>query len=440
MTSLSTLLSGRRDEEPVFRCSRSVTSAAELLRRARDLQNTTFAPLANRVATLRCCDIENYLQSLVALDGWAAAVLLVEDSIDMALLEEFETQLSCSHRVTATKDDCIIECLGVKCKQTQACTRWVIPTSGTTGKPKLIAHTLQSLTRSVKPPTDRLRRIRWGLIYDPTRFAGIQVMLQAIAGDSTLLAPNTGIPFDETVSFLADHGCNALSATPSLWRKLAYSGALSKLDLDIVTLGGEASDQKILDRLKAEFPKATIRHIYASTEAGVGFSVADCKAGFPIDYLHAPPPGVELSVRDDGMLLLRTAGYEQRLNEGDQSMDDQGWVVTGDLLEIQGDRCYFQGRANGAINVGGNKVQPATVERVIADIPGVMAVRVFGKSSPIVGSLVMADVVAEQGYDEKELKRRITEQCRKQLNPYETPAILSFRQDLELTTAGKIAR
>src|SRR4029434_9911963 len=114
------------------------------------------------------------------------------------------------------------------------------------------------------------------------------------------------------VELLARLGCTALSATPSFWRKLAFGGLLDRLSLRTVTLGGEAADQLILDLLASRFPKAAIRHIYASTEAGVGFSVSDRIAGFPATFLHQPPPGVELRVRQaDGMLLLKPARVEQ---------------------------------------------------------------------------------------------------------------------------------
>ena len=51
------------------------------------------------------------------------------------------------------------------------------------------------------------------------------------------------------------------------------------------TLGGEIVDDRILSAITALFPKARIVHIYASTEAGVGFSVSDNRSGFPLNYL-----------------------------------------------------------------------------------------------------------------------------------------------------------
>ena len=66
-------------------------------------------------------------------------------------------------------------------------TRWILTTSGTTGKPKLVSHTLSSLTRTTKIDPIRGINIRWGMLYDYTRFAGLQVLLQSIISGSTLI-------------------------------------------------------------------------------------------------------------------------------------------------------------------------------------------------------------------------------------------------------------
>ncbi len=83
------------------------------------------------------------------------------------------------------------------------------------------------------------------------------------------------------------------------------------------------------------------------------------------------------------------------------------WLPTGDLIERVGDRCFFAGRRNDVINVGGNKVQPVRVEKVIQAIPGVRDVRVFSRSSSLVGQMVACEFVPEPGFDTEEVKRAI---------------------------------
>ena len=80
-----------------------------------------------------------------------------------------------------------------------------------------------------------------------------------------------------------------------------------------------------------------------------------------------------------------------------QSRMREGFVDTGDALELRGDRYYFVGRRDGIINVGGLKVHPEEVEAVINRHPRVRMSLVRTRKNPITGALVVADVVLNTG-------------------------------------------
>lgn len=440
MNCLLDLLEQTDGDLPVLFSSSRISTASELtgvVRRARD---GDFAPLAGQSVSVRCLDTATYVEALVILDGWAARILLLDATSDEERLASFEEKVGVAWRVVAGVGGFHLDPVGLP-RSDVGSTHWVIPTSGTTGAPKLIAHTFESLTRTLKKPTATSADLRWGLLYQPTRFAGLQVILQALGGGSGLIVSTDFSDLESAIALLARHGCNALSATPSLWRKIVMCGLLSTLDLRVVTLGGEASDQKILEILRKAFPCATIRQIYASTEAGVGFSVADCEVGFPASFIREPPPGVELKVREDGMLLLRPSVVRQQMVGGnDDLMDAEGWVESGDLVKATADRYIFLGRANGAINVGGQKVYPTSVEHVLEEVVGVYAARVFAKLNPILGSLVVAEIIAEPGFYPAVLRKRLIEHCNRRLERFQTPALFAFVDDFALTPTGKIKR
>jgi acyl-CoA synthetase (AMP-forming)/AMP-acid ligase II len=423
----------------LFSSSRILTAShlAATVRRTRD---GDFAPLAGQSVSVHCHDPAAYIEALAILDGWARQILLLGATSDEGCLASFEKKVDVAWRVVARKERFDVEPVGPTSRGVVS-TSWVIPTSGTTGVPKLISHTFQSLTRTLKKPTPTSHNLRWGLLYDLTRYAGLQVVLQAIGGGSSLIVSNDFLDLESSIALLAQHGCNALSATPSQWRKIAISGKLSTLDLRIVTLGGEAPDQKILNVLRQTFPRATIRHIYASTEVGVGFSVADCKVGFPVSFLQEPPFGIELKVREDGMLLLRPSGEaNQTVMGNDNLFDVEGWIESGDLVKAMGDRYVFLGRANSAINVGGRKVHPTSIEQVLGEVDGVRAARVFGKPNSVLGFLVAAEIIAEPGFDVAMLRECLIEHCKRRLDRFQTPALYAFVDDFALMPTGKIKR
>lgn len=441
MQSLLQILSDRESGSVVMIGSADSLSAKDLRKECEALRNGPLCMMKGKHITLCCHDTFIYLKMLIALDGWASRILLVDSILDDQTLERFEESLCIEWRIRSSV--CMLE-IEPKSRYTELrseATEWIIPTSGTTGEPKLIAHDCSSMTRSLKPANNKSTSLRWGLIYSPTRFAGIQVLLQALIGRSAIIIPVDPTDVKSAVPLLAHHKCNALSATPSLWRNLAFLGMLASLDLEIVTLGGETADQKILDTLKKHYPNATIRHIYASTEAGVGFSVADCMAGFPASFLDTPPTGVELKLDEDGMLLLRPAKATQRLiSATDSLIDEKGWIRSGDLVELRANRCHFLGRESGSINVGGHKVHPGHIEETLTEVPGVAAAKVYGKPNPVLGSLVVAEIVPEIDIDQANLRDRIITHCKSRLERYQTPALINFVKSFNLSTAGKVKR
>ena len=314
-------------------------------------------------------------------------------------------------------------------------TTWLLPTSGTTGTPKLIPHTFSTLTRSMT-----IRRIgddyTWGCLYSLRRFAGLQVFLQSWMCGTPLILNEEGADLHDVLSRFISLGCNALSATPSMWRKLAMHPLFDRLTLEQITLGGEIVDQPILDMLVKRFPGARITHIYASTEAGVGFSVRDGRAGFPAAYLLQPPQGVRMRIDEQGHLW-----FESRLVESLALGTESVWIDSGDVVETQADRVRFLGRANGSINVGGNKVMPEEIESVIKELPNVAFVRVRARKSAMLGSLVEAAITPMPGTElDATLKKQVTAHCRARLDGFKVPAFIVAAETIELTPSGKLSR
>src|ERR1700689_3748426 len=97
---------------------------------------------------------------------------------------------------------------------------------------------------------------------------------------------------------------------------------------------------------------------------------------------------------EDGTLRIRSqriaGGY---LRGGAGLSGEDGYVDTGDLVELQGGRYYFRGRKGGVINVGGLKVYPEEVESVLNADPRVRMSLVRARRNPIMGAVVVAEVV-----------------------------------------------
>jgi acyl-coenzyme A synthetase/AMP-(fatty) acid ligase len=319
-------------------------------------------------------------------------------------------------------------------------TEWVMLTSGTTGVPKMVAHTLAGLTASfaAKPPDPSMV---WATFYDIRRYGGLQIFLRAVLGGCSLVLSSAGEPVADHLARIAEQGVTHVLGTPTHWRRALMSPEIKKISPRYVRLSGEIADQAILDGLRAAFPQAGVSHAFASTEAGVAFEVSDGLAGFPAAYVEQVRDGVEMKV-EDGSLRIRSPRTASRYIGNDAPLADKdGFVDNGDMVERRGDRYVFTGRRGGIINIGGQKVHPEEIEAVINRHPQVRMSLVRGKRSPITGAVVVADVVLKSaGNNAEDVKGDILTLCRDALPRHKVPAAISIVPALDVAASGKLAR
>ena len=392
--------------------------------------------------------------SLIELDGIARRLTILPPDVDPVHIPALIAEAECDAAVIdeGTPEGCLDLAVCAVCSPRISAleqrppasvrTEWVLLTSGTTGVPKMVVHSVAGLAAAIKPPAES-GPVVWGTFYDIRRYGGLQIFLRAVLGGASLVLSSAGEPVADHLLRLGRHGVTHLSGTPSHWRRALMSPEIGKIAPRYVRLSGEIADQAILDHLRATFPHAGIGHAYASTEAGVGFAVNDGLAGFPAAFVEGSLGGVELKVVD-GSLCLRSPGVASRYLGARRAAltDDDGFVDTGDMVERRGDRYFFVGRKGGIINIGGLKVHPEEVEAVINRHPRVRMSLVRPKRSPVTGAIVIADVVLKSadGGGESEIKNEIFDLCRGALPRHKVPAAISFVPALAVAATGKLSR
>jgi acyl-coenzyme A synthetase/AMP-(fatty) acid ligase len=326
-------------------------------------------------------------------------------------------------------------------------TEWVLLTSGTTGAPKLVLHTLASLTSALARHSPARGSAVWSTFYDIRRYGGLQVFLRAMhTGSLVLSAPDE--PVGDLFARARAAGVTHISGTPSHWRRALMSGAAAALTPTYVRLSGEIADQAILDSLRGAYPHARIAHAFASTEAGVAFEVGDGLAGIPANLIGAANAETQLRVMADTLQIRSPGNAIRYLGEGAAELRGaDGFVDTGDRMELRGERYHFVGRAGGVINVGGLKVHPEEVEAVINSHPWVRMSLAKARRNPITGAVVTADVVLAEHLDgarERPANEALTQEllaaCRRALPAHKVPTVIRIVPALEVSLAGKLVR
>lgn len=420
------------DDAPVVASGNGTFSRGELRAQADELAQLLSQRGAARVL-VRSDDPAVLLRAIdastqVGSDLWIAHTSLPDAEVER-VIERHDVQVVLGDTAPVQRD---------APEAPAASGRIYMMTSGTTGSPKIATHSLASLARRARAAADlpQNRGGRWLLTYQPTGFAGIQVVLTAVLSRGLVVAPSERTPAGFLEAARA-HGVEQISGTPTFWRSFLMVVKPGQLKLRQITLGGEAADQATLERLRAAFPEARITHIYASTEAGVVFAVHDGLAGFPASWLGREIQGVELRIVDDLLQIRAPTLMQGYIGGTPQPLLAGGWLQTADRCVVEGGRVRVLGRQDSTINVGGSKVYPLAVETFLLAQPGVAEARVFGVANPIAGQLVAAEVVLQPGVDPAEARPRILTACRAGLAGYQVPRSFKVVDAIEVRASGK---
>lgn len=300
-------------------------------------------------------------------------------------------------------------------------------TSGTTGQPKKVTHTVSTLTRASRYGEKYAGQV-WGYAYNPTHMAGLQVFFQAVLNGNTMINL-FGAQRADVIERLRKYDVTHISATPTFYRLLRPADFCVDT-VRRITLGGEKSDTRLISDMQTIFPNAKVNNIYASTEAGSLFAAKG-------EYF-AIPEGIKdyIKVIDDEILIHRSL-----LGSSESLKFDGDYYHTGDLIEWKDEAqtlFRFKSRKNELLNVGGYKVNPADVEDVINNIDGVKQVMVYGKKNSVLGTILCADIqLAEDAVLEEP---KIREILKSQLQDYKIPRKIKFVEEISTTRTGKIKR
>jgi long-chain acyl-CoA synthetase len=304
----------------------------------------------------------------------------------------------------------------------------VIFTSGSTGRPKAALQSAERFLHKFQRPGRRFRTLGF-LLFD--HIAGVDTLFYALGSGGTLIVTRRRDP-NTICKLIEDAQVEVLSASPSFLRLLCLTGKTSDhplTSLKVITYGSEPMDPGTLGFLNTRFPEAQISQKYGTTETG---SPRSESRGNDSLWLRFRSGGVETRVVDEVLWIRSEATILGYLN-ADAPIGEDGWYCTGDLVDVDGEWLRFRGRASDVINVGGEKVAPAEVERVILGLDIVRAAVVSGERHALMGQIVTARVVLQEGVDAKLAARAIRARCREQLAACKVPVKIDFVVG-ELTT------
>ena len=237
-------------------------------------------------------------------------------------------------------------------------------------------------------------------------------------------------------------GATVLLGTPLLYRLLApvLRSASAVPALRIALSSGGPLPADVAAQAGAGL-RVTVRQVYGSTESGMIACQPDTGELWPADCVGVAAPGVQLRVEPEGavpgQLVIRSptvfSGY---LGEPDRASGTAEEYFTGDLASIDDHgRLFLAGRKDTFVNIGGRKVNPRRIERILSEYGGLRDVFVFGVTAADQEQRLHA-AVAVNGSTRVE---DIIEFCRsRDLAPYEVPHHVHVLDCIPHTAMGKV--
>ena len=144
------------------------------------------------------------------------------------------------------------------------------------------------------------------------------------------------------------------------------------------------------------------------------------------------------NVGERGHFLVKSPGLAlgySNANEEEKKMFVDGWFHTQDVVEEdEYGQIFVIGRKSNFINVNGNKVFPAEVEKVILGLEAVKDCAVMGHTDEDAGELVRAFIVPSSIITVEEIRNH----CLKHLTSYKIPRIIDIVEELPHSSTGKI--
>jgi acyl-coenzyme A synthetase/AMP-(fatty) acid ligase len=311
----------------------------------------------------------------------------------------------------------------------------LLRSSGSSGRPKTIVHSVHRLLRKFERPRTGYRTVAF-LLFD--HIGGIDTLFVTLANGGCLIMPEGRSP-DHVAAAVARHRAEVLPASPTFLNLLLLSGAHDRHDLGslrIITYGTEVMPASVLERLTTALPGVQLIQKFGMSELGTLRSRSQASDS---PWVTVGGDGVQWRVAD-GLLEIRSDTAMLGYLDAPSPFTEDGWLRTGDAVEVDGAYLRFLGRRSEIINVGGLKVYPAEVESVLLQAPDVLEATVSGEANPLIGTLVKAVVRVAGDEGDADARARLRRHCREHLQPYQVPQRLDVTREALHTARFKTKR
>jgi acyl-CoA synthetase (AMP-forming)/AMP-acid ligase II len=311
----------------------------------------------------------------------------------------------------------------------------ILFSSGSTGKPKAMVHSLENLLINYIDKKGKEMNFLVFLMFD--HIGGLNTLFNCLSMGVIITIPENRKPND-IARLIEKYKINILPASPTFLNLMLISNVFDLFDLSsikMITYGTETMPESLLLKLKEKLPRVKLLQTFGTSETGI---MKTSSLSSSSTYIKFDDPNQEFRIVNNELLLRSKTQVLGYINHSNESFTEDGWFMTGDLVEQTTDGFIkIVGRSKELINVGGEKVLPAEVESVIMEIESVQDCIVKSEKNAITGQMVCADIVLKKGFYFKEEKQKIKFFCKQKLENYKIPVRITEVNEILYTERYK---
>lgn len=315
-------------------------------------------------------------------------------------------------------------------------------TAGTTGRPKLVVRSHENLLANAANVAERLalqpgsRTLAVVPFYHANGFSNC-LLLPLLSGSSIFLMRR----FEpESLAMLVEQKqIEVLMGSPFIYEQLVEAGKGVYGSVHTALTSGAPLPPRVEQECRQHLG-LRVRQLYGSSETGT-IAIQPNRDGQPAGSVGVPLSRVEIRILGPNRLPL-PAGTSGEIAVRSPAVMSGYWesgglsrtgfqgdfFMTGDLGFLTGEgELVLQGRAKPVINVGGIKVDPEEIARVIREIPGVLGCKVYGVSHPVQTEIIAASIQCDPNKPVE--RKQVVEHCRQHLAEFKIPRQIFFSQE-----------
>lgn len=299
--------------------------------------------------------------------------------------------------------------------------------SGSTGESKAAVHDFVHILDKFKQPRKMKRMITF-LMFD--HMGGINTLLHNLSGGGCVITVRERSP-KAVLEIVQNQKVQVLPVSPTFINLMLLSGAYEQFDLsslETISYGTEVMPESTLEKLNEIFPNIRLVQTYGLSELGVMDTKSKSNDSL---WVKLGGAGFETRVRNDMLEIKAHSAMLGYLNAQSPYTED-GWFMTMDIVEQDGEYYKILGRKSEIINISGEKVYPAEVESFFMGMEGVEDVAVKGESNPLIGSMVVAKFKINTGESLSEFKKRMIAYAKGKIADYKIPQKVRLVSDDEI--------